>query len=86
MTLLISGRLLSQKIRIAKTLGNRHTRQYTSVVAMMVESALLDSAFAVPYLVLYGINHPAQILLLQVLLQVEVSYTLIDLLVRETTN
>ena len=86
MTLLISGRLLSQKRRIAKTLGNRHARQYTSVVAMMVESALLDSAFAVPYLVLYGINHPAQLLLLQVLLQAEASCTSVDLVVREITN
>ena len=71
--LLISSRLLSQRRRITHALGSAYAYQYTSISAMIVESAALDTAFVVPYLVLYALDHPAQVVLLQMLSQVEVS-------------
>ena len=69
----IFARIIWFKRKICKVLGTEHTRKYTSLAATIIESAMLDMLVGVPYLVLYGINHPAQILLLQILLQTKVS-------------
>ena len=71
----ITLRLLSQRRKIVNILGKQHAQQYVSIAAMIIESAALYSVFSVTFLGLYGANHPVQNVFLQILPQIEVSYT-----------
>lgn len=70
--LLISVQILSKKKRIARALGPQYADQYTSIIAMIVESAAPDFVFAIPYLILFGSKNPAQNILVSSLTQIEV--------------
>ncbi|KZV92307.1 hypothetical protein EXIGLDRAFT_675324, partial [Exidia glandulosa HHB12029] len=53
-TLLISGYLLWHRRSIQSAIGREHGKQYVSIVAMLVESAALYSAFSLIFIVAYG--------------------------------
>jgi len=72
MTCAITGRLLFYRWRISSVLGSRHGSQYTSVAAMIVESAFLYSAFALLFLVPFSLNHPIQNTFIQMLGEVQI--------------
>ena len=57
---LIAGRLLLIRKRVASILGPEHSKQYTSIIAMIVESATLVSVFCITYMVLYSLGNPIQ--------------------------
>lgn len=72
LTVLIVGRLLLLRHRLRTTLGTRHETPYLSVSAMLVESSLLYSVFALLFLVLFAKNDPGQNIIFPVLGQVQV--------------
>ncbi|KZV68536.1 hypothetical protein PENSPDRAFT_609927 [Peniophora sp. CONT] len=74
-TLFIVSRLLFHRHRIASALGNRYGTQYTSIAAMIVESAAIYSAFSLLFLVPFGLNSPISEIFLQSLGQVQISAT-----------
>ncbi|KZV99267.1 hypothetical protein EXIGLDRAFT_250542 [Exidia glandulosa HHB12029] len=71
-TLMIVGYLLGHRRSIQATIGKQHAKQYTSIIAMVTESAALYSAFSLIFIIAYGRNDPAQNLFLPVLGQVQV--------------
>lgn len=70
---LIVGRLLLVRHRVRSALGEAHSRQYTSVAAMLIESAALDSIIGLIFIISYARNSNVQNLFLPALGQVEVS-------------
>ena len=60
MTVLIMARLLIYRRTIMRSLGlsTEHTRDYTSLATIIVESASLYSVFAILFLITYAINNP----------------------------
>jgi hypothetical protein len=72
-TIVIVLRLLTYRHRISKVLGSTHGAQYTSIAAMIVESAALYSAFSVAFLTLFLLNNPISAIFLQSFTQVQVS-------------
>ncbi|KAK0209099.1 hypothetical protein DFS33DRAFT_503470 [Desarmillaria ectypa] len=70
-TCLIATRLLLIRQRANAVLGPNHGSHYTSVVAIMVESAVLYSLWALVFLITYARNNPVQNILLPPLGQIE---------------
>lgn len=66
-TLLIVLRLLYHRHRITQAIGSGHGSQYTSLVAIIIESAAIYSSFALAFLVPFGLNSPVAQLFLQAL-------------------
>ncbi|PSS37777.1 hypothetical protein PHLCEN_2v378 [Hermanssonia centrifuga] len=64
-TFLIVSRLLLYRFRLARVLGSGHGAQYTSVVAMVVESELLYTAFLILFIVPFVLNHPLENVFIQ---------------------
>jgi len=60
LTVLIMARLLIYRRTITRSMGlsTEHTRDYTSLATIVVESASLYSVFAILFLITYGINNP----------------------------
>ena len=56
-TALIIGRLVYHRYRFRSVLGDQHARQYTSIVAMLVESELLYTAYLVLYIVPFVVKN-----------------------------
>ncbi|KAF9815214.1 hypothetical protein IEO21_04731 [Rhodonia placenta] len=54
--ILIVGRLLVYRHRIAKMLGPSHVTCYTNIVAILIESASIYLVFAILFLVLLGVE------------------------------
>ncbi|KAG1871321.1 hypothetical protein DFJ58DRAFT_763319 [Suillus subalutaceus] len=71
-TIVIVLRLLTYRHRISKVLGSSYGAQYTSIAAMIVESAALYSAFSVAFLALFLLNNPISATFLQSLTQVQI--------------
>jgi hypothetical protein len=71
-TLVIVLRLLTYRHRISKVLGSNYGTQYTSIAAMIVESAALYSAFSVVFLTLFLLNNPISATFLQSFTQVQI--------------
>ena len=69
---LIVARLVHLRCTLTNLLGSEHAIQCTSIIAMIVESALLFSVFSVLSLVTYAMNHPLQNIFLQMLPQIQV--------------
>lgn len=59
-TLLIVSRLFVYRFRLTKVLGSSHGAQYTSVIAMVVESELLYTAFLILYIVPFILSNPLE--------------------------
>lgn len=57
-TILIVSRLIFHRWRLASLLGSSHAKQYTGIIAMIVESELLYTAFLIMYIVPFALNHP----------------------------
>ncbi|KAG1784698.1 uncharacterized protein HD556DRAFT_1462771 [Suillus plorans] len=72
-TIVIVLRLLTYRRRISKVLGSSYGTQYTSIAAMIVESAALYSTFSVAFLTLFGLNNAISETFLVSLTQVQVS-------------
>ncbi|KAG7094109.1 hypothetical protein E1B28_007724 [Marasmius oreades] len=70
-TLLIVLRLLIYRHRITRAMGPMHGSHYTSLVAMVVESAAIYSTFALCFLVPFAVNSPVAQLFLQGLAQIQ---------------
>ncbi|KAL0071713.1 hypothetical protein AAF712_000635 [Marasmius tenuissimus] len=65
-TLLICGRLVAVKNKIQHTLGPHHARMYTSVIAIMVESAAPFTILGIIYVITYARHSPTSIAFVQV--------------------
>lgn len=76
-TIAIVSRLMMYRRRISSVLGSSHGSQYTSVAAMVVESASVYSAFSIVFLVFLALNSPLSSIFLQSLCQVQISATLL---------
>ncbi|KAI0930492.1 hypothetical protein AcW1_009161 [Taiwanofungus camphoratus] len=55
-TLLVTGRLLAMRNSIREVLGSEHSTTYTSVVAMLTESAALYSVLGAIYIVSFAVH------------------------------
>jgi len=71
LTLLISGRLLFVRHRIETSLGTHHAQMYSSLVALLVESAALYSVTGLIFIISYARNSPFQNLVLPALGQIQ---------------
>lgn len=74
-TLLIVGRILFHRRRVNLLLGAEHVAHYTNIVAILVESASLYSAFSILFLVPFALNNPLSQVFLQTMGQVQVCST-----------
>ncbi|KAH9478938.1 hypothetical protein JR316_0009401 [Psilocybe cubensis] len=72
MTIAICARLLVFRRRMVKVLGGRHGSHYTSIAAMLVESAAIYSVFSLCFLVPFALNHPIQNTFIQMLGEVQI--------------
>lgn len=70
-TILIVGRLFVIRRRTRAALSNSHSRTYTSIAAMLIESAALYTSVALIFIVTYARNSDIQNLVLPVLGQVQ---------------
>ncbi|KAI0258510.1 hypothetical protein BC834DRAFT_835454 [Gloeopeniophorella convolvens] len=64
-------RLLVYRRRIASVMGQHHGSQYTSIAAMIIESASIYSAFSIFFLVPFGMNSPVSEIVLQSLSEIQ---------------
>ncbi|KLO13554.1 hypothetical protein SCHPADRAFT_873819 [Schizopora paradoxa] len=76
-TTAIVGRLLLIRHRITSVLGSKHGSQYTSIAAMLVESASMYSAFSIFFIVPFAINSSISVIPLQTIGQVQGCATLL---------
>lgn len=74
LTLLIIIRLVTIRNRLRAALGNQHTKTYTSLIAIMVESASIYSTISLIYIVAYAKSWKVQNLVLPALAQVMVRF------------
>ena len=58
LTALILARLLMHRRTLVAHLPSEHANHYVSLATLIVESAALYSAFAITFLVSYGMNKP----------------------------
>ncbi|KAG2052037.1 hypothetical protein BDR06DRAFT_915872 [Suillus hirtellus] len=71
-TIAIVLRLLTYRHQISKALGPRFGAQYTSIAAMIVESAALYSTFSLALLILFLLNNPISAAFIELLPQIQV--------------
>ena len=64
MTILILIRLISVRSELVSVLGADYALQYTSLIAIMVESAFLYAVTSVAYLIAFALNSNVQNLIL----------------------
>ncbi|KJA26457.1 hypothetical protein HYPSUDRAFT_36170 [Hypholoma sublateritium FD-334 SS-4] len=72
LTGLLVTRLLYMRYKITKALGSRHGRTYTSVVSMLLESAVPYGIISIIFLVLYTLRSTAALLFIPLLTQIQV--------------
>ncbi|KAG2090616.1 uncharacterized protein F5147DRAFT_643435 [Suillus discolor] len=71
-TIVIVLRLLTYRHRISKVLGPGYGTQYTSIAAMIVESAALYSTFSLALLILFILNNPIFGAFIELLPQIQI--------------
>lgn len=71
-TLAVVARLLLYRHRIVRALGRGFGTQYTSVVAMLVESAALYAVFSLLFLIPFGLQNQLANIMLQALGEIQV--------------
>jgi hypothetical protein len=71
-TIVIVLRLLTYRHRITKVLGSDYGTQYTSIAAMIIESAALYSTISVAFLTLFLLNNPISATFIQSLTQIQI--------------
>lgn len=79
-TTAIVGRLLLIRHRITSVLGSKHGSQYTTIAAMLVESASMYSAFSIFFIVPFALNSSISVIPLQTIGQVQGCATLLIVL------
>lgn len=72
LTIAIVLRLLMFRYRTVALLGPKHGTQYTSIAAMIIESAAIYSTISITFLVLFGLGNPVSQVFLQSLSQFQV--------------
>lgn len=72
MTLAIVCRLFLFRWRISRTLGPGYGQQYTSIAAMLIESAFLYSSFSLAFLIPFALNNAIQNTFVQMVGEVQV--------------
>ena len=70
LTLLIVGRLLAMSNRVKNMLGAQHAHTYTSIAALVVESATPYALTNLVFIVTYGIGSPGSNVVLPILSQI----------------
>ena len=60
LTVLIAGRLLYLRKQIRWALGSDHCQVYTSISAIVIESAAINTGFTIVYITLYALHNPRQ--------------------------
>ena len=78
-TTIIIARLLLARRKIRSIMGDRHGREYTSVAAMLVESALPTALISLVLIALYAQGNTAMTLFFPLLPQVQVGLACIIL-------
>ncbi|KAH7921923.1 hypothetical protein BV22DRAFT_1018335 [Leucogyrophana mollusca] len=76
-TLLIVSRLLLHRHRVTKVFGSGRGSHYTSIAAIIVESASLYSVFSLLFLIPFGLNNPVSNTFLQILGEVDIIASLL---------
>ncbi|KAJ6631197.1 hypothetical protein B0H10DRAFT_1773766 [Mycena sp. CBHHK59/15] len=76
-TIAIVARLFLYRRRISNAFGIEHGSQYTSIAAMLVESAAIYSAFSILFLVPFGMNSALSQLFLQALSEIQIIATIL---------
>ena len=79
-TVAIAGRLLKMRANIRRVLGPNHSSPYTSVLAMIIESAALYTSWALIFMVAYAKGDTFQNVVLSSLGQVQVRVLFLPLL------
>jgi len=59
LALLTAGKLLWARYKLRGALGSQHTKTYSSIASMIVESSALYSITSLVYIILYATNNPA---------------------------
>lgn len=72
LTIAIVLRLMLLRYRIVSVLGPKYGTQYTSIAAMIVESAALYSTVSIAFLILFGIGNAVSQVFLQSMNQIQV--------------
>jgi len=75
-TILVTGRLLFMRKQIRAALGEEHSKIYTSVAAMVVESSALYSAFGVLYVITFALHNKVENLVFLWIIHVQVTIIL----------
>ncbi|KAL1688297.1 hypothetical protein GGG16DRAFT_60235 [Schizophyllum commune] len=70
LTLLIVGRLLAMSNRVKNMLGAQHAHTYTSIAALVVESATPYALTNLVFIITYGIGSPGSNVVLPILSQI----------------
>ncbi|KAH7924810.1 hypothetical protein BV22DRAFT_1129493 [Leucogyrophana mollusca] len=76
-TIMIVLRLLFHRHRITKALGPGHGSHYTSIAAMIVESASLYSVFSLLFLIPFAVGSPVSNTFIQILGEVDIIASLL---------
>lgn len=86
LTGLISARLMLHRFRIQKLVGSgtHSLSMYTSVSTILIESSALYSAFALMFIIPFGMDHPSSRFFLPLLAQVQVKTSSISYPAKET--
>jgi ABC-type microcin C transport system permease subunit YejB len=74
-TILIIVPLLRARRHIIKALGQHHGQLYTSIAAIIIESALPNAVFSLLWVILYAKQNTAENLFITVLIQIQVCIT-----------
>ncbi|EIW86127.1 hypothetical protein CONPUDRAFT_114263 [Coniophora puteana RWD-64-598 SS2] len=79
-TVLVAGRLFAYRRRFRANWGSPHTKHYTSMGAMLVESYLILALFTIAFVVTYLLNSPAQYMAATVFGQMQITAPLLVML------
>jgi len=74
LTMLLIWKLIYMRHQLQKSFGSDHTRLYTTLATMILESALPYGLISFIFIVLYGTKNTAADLFIPLLVQVEVSH------------
>ena len=72
-TTLIVGRIAFYRYQLSIVLGSSHVSQYTGIIAMIVESEILYTAFLVLFIVPFTLNSPVMNIPAQAMAPIQVS-------------
>jgi len=78
--ILVAGRLFAYRRRFRANWGSPHTKHYTSMGAMLVESYFILALFTVAFVVTYLLNSPAQYMTAALFGQMQITAPLLVML------